>query len=306
MEDNDRRMDAFHADNPDRPYGVSEYGADNLIRWHSAEPINHDYTEEYACKYHHHMLKAFARRPYLWATHVWIMFDYASDIRDEGGEKGRNFKGLVTHDRKVYKDSFYIYQAYWATTPMMHICGRRFADRAPEERDVTVFTNCPKVTLLVNGKKYMTLDVVDHAAVFPAVPMDPSENTLTAYYDGVQDTIALNAVSQHNPAYDLPDIAEAKQIGNWFAELDDDGSEEIIISEGAYSIEDPCSLLLSNPDCVRMVKGWIINSQYLTDTEKLASISRLTNWCTMWGDRKLFDLAVFQKLPKVWAILRQQ
>ena len=297
LEENNRRMDKFHADNPDRPYGVSEYGADNLVRWHSAEPVNHDYTEEYACQYHHHMLKAFAERPYLWATHVWIMFDYASDIRDEGGEKGTNFKGLVTRDRKTYKDCFYIYKAYWTDAPMVHICGRRFTDRAPHERDVTVYTNRPQVTLLVNGKEYMTLDVVDHAAVFPSIPLESGENTLTARCDGATDSITLNGVPQHNNAYDLPDIAEAKQIGNWFADLDDDDSEEIIISEGVYTIEDPCSVLLSDPDCLRMVKGWIMNSQYLTDTEKLTSISRLTNWCTMWGDRKFFDIKLFSKLP---------
>ena len=61
-------------------------------------------------------------RPYLWSTHVWNMFDFAADARDEGGCKGRNNKGLVTYDRKIKKDAFYIYQAYWTTAPMVHVC----------------------------------------------------------------------------------------------------------------------------------------------------------------------------------------
>ena len=123
VEDNGPWLDKFHALNPDRCLGVSEYGAENILKWHTAYPDNHDYTEEYASHYHHEMLKTFATRPYLWATHVWNMFDFAADARDEGGVQGRNNKGLVTYDRKTKKDAFYIYQAYWTTKPMVHVCG---------------------------------------------------------------------------------------------------------------------------------------------------------------------------------------
>ena len=92
---------------------MSEYGAEAILTWHSAKPENHDYTEEYQAYYHHEMLKTFATRPYLWSTHVWNMFDFAADARDEGGCQGRNNKGLVTYDRKTKKDSFFIYKAYW-------------------------------------------------------------------------------------------------------------------------------------------------------------------------------------------------
>lgn len=42
-------------------------------------------------------------RPWLWATHVWNMFDFAADGRDEGGKHGENQKGLVTIDRELRK-----------------------------------------------------------------------------------------------------------------------------------------------------------------------------------------------------------
>ena len=112
-----------------------------------------DYTEEYQAYYHHEMLKTFATRPYLWSTHVWNMFDFAADARDEGGCQGRNNKGLVTYDRQTKKDSFFIYKAYWTCEPMVHVCGARFADRAPGQRDVTVYTNCPSAV------SYTHLDV---------------------------------------------------------------------------------------------------------------------------------------------------
>ena len=97
------------------------------MMWHSATPMNHDYTEEYASYYHHEMLKIFETRPWVWGTHVWNCFDFAADTRDEGGVKERNNKGLITYDRKTKKDAFYIYKAYWNPEPMIYIASRRFA-----------------------------------------------------------------------------------------------------------------------------------------------------------------------------------
>lgn len=298
LEDNGRRMDQFHADNPDRPYGISEYGADNYTCWHSSAPINHDYTEEYACLYHHHMLKTFAVRPYLWATHQWLMFDFAADQRDEGGFKGINAKGLVTQDRKIFKDSYFLYQAYWTRKPMVHICGRRFTDRAPGERDVTVYTNCDSVTLVLNGAEVATVPVCDHAAVFPEVALREGENTLVAFCGGISDSIVLNGVQVHNDRYDLPDIATAMQAGNWFAgQDDDDDSEEIVIADGLYNVECPFGELLANEDCLRIIKGWIMAVDSMPDADKLVTVSRLTNWRAMWADRRIMDMNVFKNLP---------
>ena len=181
-------FDNFHALNPSIPLGVSEYGVENIVKWHSAAPMNHDYTEEYASYYHHEMLKTFATRPYLWSTHVWNMFDFAADARNEGGVIGRNNKGLVTYDRTLKKDAFYIYKAYWTTEPMVYVAGRRFADRAPEERNITVYTNCDEVTLVVNGTEVAAKAAVDHAVVFENVALNDGANEITAKAGEVSDT----------------------------------------------------------------------------------------------------------------------
>lgn len=255
VEDNGPWLDKFHALNPDRCLGISEYGAENILKWHSATPDNHDYTEEYASYYHHEMLKTFAKRPYLWATHVWNMFDFAADARNEGGVVGRNNKGLVTYDRKTKKDAFYIYQAYWSQEPMMHVCGERFVDRAPDERDITVYTNCPQVTLLVNGEEFATQDAVDHAAVFRNVALKDGENTVSAKCPkcGLQsNTITLNAVAQHNYAYDLP---EGNQGANWFNDPDAVAARQALkYPAGYYSIKDKVSVLLGNAKTAPIVK----------------------------------------------------
>lgn len=108
---NDRFFDEYHAKFPDRVIGFSEYGADANPQFQSAVPEQGDYSESYQCVYHEHLLRCIEERPWLWATHVWNLFDFAADGRDEGGKHGVNQKGLVTMDRKVKKDAFYLYKA---------------------------------------------------------------------------------------------------------------------------------------------------------------------------------------------------
>ena len=307
VSDNADRLDTFHASNPDVPYGVSEYGADHLTCWHSAKPVNHDYTEEYAVYYHHEMLKVFEARPYLWATHVWNMFDFAVDARDEGGVKGLNAKGLISYDRKTKKDTFFVYKAYWTKAPMVHICGRRFADRAPEERDVRVFTNEDAVTLYLNGQLVETVRVQDRCAVFANVALRDGENTLTARTANAEDTITLYGVPEHNAAYDLPDLIEAMNAGNWFLENDEEQLEE---ADG-YTLETPLGQLLANDACHRIVKGWIMAKTALPLETRLCIVFRLSNWQAMWSQRKIYEQTLIKRnmtqedLDKLGKMLRR-
>ena len=253
VEDNGPWLDKFHALNPDRCLGVSEYGAENILKWHTAYPDNHDYTEEYASHYHHEMLKTFATRPYLWSTHVWNMFDFAADARDEGGVRGRNNKGLVTYDRKTKKDAFYIYQAYWTDKPMIHVCGERFVDRAPDERDITVYTNCEEVTLYVNGECIGAKKAEDHAVVFKNVALKEGDNAITAKHGEVEgNTITVRPVAEHNFAYDVP---EGNQGANWF---DDPAAvaarKAMKFPAGYYSIKDKVGTLMANSETAAVLK----------------------------------------------------
>ncbi|MCI6465532.1 MAG: beta galactosidase jelly roll domain-containing protein [Faecalicatena sp.] len=152
LSQNDSFFDAYHQTYPDRCIGFSEYGADANPAFQSAQPERGDYTESYQCVYHEHILDMIEKRPYLWATHVWNLFDFAADGRDEGGKNGVNQKGLVTMDRQLKKDAFYLYKAHWSSDPFVHICGRRYADRAEETTEIKVYSNQPQVTLYVDGK----------------------------------------------------------------------------------------------------------------------------------------------------------
>ena len=191
------------------------------------------------------MLKTFETRPFLWSTHVWNMFDFAADARDEGGVVGMNNKGLVTYDRQIKKDAFYIYKAYWTSEPMIHVCGERFVDRAPDQRIVTVYTNCDEVTLVVNGAEVETKAAVDHAVVFENVALAEGANTVTAVCGEVKgNTVTLNAVAEPNPDYILP--KPEQEAGNWFEmpELPEDTT--IVEVDGHFSVRDTFKEVLNH------------------------------------------------------------
>lgn len=149
---NDLFMKFYHWKYPTRCLGYSEYGAEGMPNLHSARPKRGDHSEEYQAKYHEYMLECFERHPFLWSTYVWNMFDFAADARDQGGEPGMNHKGLVTFDRKIKKDSFYIYKAWWSGEPFVHLCGKRYKYRAQQVTEVTVYSNQEQVSLYNNGQ----------------------------------------------------------------------------------------------------------------------------------------------------------
>ena len=148
--------DMWHLFYPQGPIGLSEYGAEAMPNLHSAHPRRGDNTEEYQAIYHEKMIDVINKRPYLWATHVWNMFDFAADARNQGGEPGMNHKGLVTFDRKTKKDSFYAYKAYWSDEPFIHLCSKRFINRVGSKTLVKVYTNQNEVSLYQNGKLICT------------------------------------------------------------------------------------------------------------------------------------------------------
>ena len=211
LEDNERWLDEFHAAYPDRPIGLSEYGCEGVLRWHSATPMAKDYSEEYQALYHEHMAKIIDERPWLWATHLWNMFDFGCDARDEGGVKGRNNKGLVTFDRKTCKDAFYLYKAYWSDEPFVHLCGRRFARRTGDVARIKVYSNAESVTLIVNGKPFTT-KFGDKVFTFDGVPLK-KYTFVTAVAGECTDSMTLQQVDSPEQSYILPRDASA---ANWF------------------------------------------------------------------------------------------
>ena len=232
-------FDKFHAKFPNIPIGCSEYGCEAL-NWHTSNPMQGDYTEEYQAYYHEELIKQLFTRKYIWATHVWNMFDFGADARNEGGENGQNHKGLVTMDRKYKKDSFYAYKAWLSDEPFVHVCGKRYIDRVEDVTKVTVYSNQPEVELFVNGESIGKKIAPDHFFYFD-VP-NVGESVIVAKAGDLSDESKIRKVEVFNEDYRLK---EQGAILNWF---------DIDAPEGRFSLNDKISDIMG---CFRG-KLWFI------------------------------------------------
>ncbi|HBN39188.1 MAG TPA: beta-galactosidase [Ruminococcaceae bacterium] len=204
-------FDAFHKKYPDKAIGISEYGCEAL-NWHTSAPEQGDYTEEYQAYYHEEVIKQIIDRPYLWATHVWNMFDFAADARSEGGENGMNHKGLVTFDRKYKKDSFYAYKCWLSDEAFVHICSKRYVDRVESVTKITVYTNQNEVELFANGVS-AGKQKKDKYPFFYFEVKNEGETKLTAKAGECEDTAIIRKVETFNEEYRM---AEEGAVINWF------------------------------------------------------------------------------------------
>lgn len=244
LKDNDEFFDAFHEKYPDKIIGLAEYGADANPKLQTSTPEKGDYTEQYQCVYHEHLLRMFEERPYLWATHVWNMFDFAADGRDEGGEHGVNQKGLVTFDRKHRKDAFYLYKANWSNEPFVHLCGKNYIERPEEETEIKVYSNYDTVELYNNGE---LVEKKTCNKVFVFKIKIHGTHKLKVKAGNCSDETTIYKVSAPNKAYKLV----GREVTNWF----DD--PEMNCPEGYYSIKDVMSDVRKSPEGSKILDDMI-------------------------------------------------
>ena len=242
LEQTDEFFDEYHARYPERVIGFSEYGADANPCFHSSSPEKGDYTEEYQALYHEHMLRMIEERPYLWATHVWNLFDFAADGRDEGGKHGENQKGLVSFDRTLRKDAFYLYKAAWnKKEAFVHLCGKRYINRAEAETEIKVYSNQPSVTLYVDD---VELAVQTGRTVFTfRIPL-PGEHLIRVEAGTASDTMCIRRVSEPDDSYVFNKAASS--VMNWFDAEETDPS--------CFSIQDTLGDLKAHPEAGRVIE----------------------------------------------------
>ena len=235
-------FDNFHKVHPNKPIGCSEYGCEAL-NWHTSNPTQGDYTEEYQAYYHEELIKQFFSRKYMWATHVWNMFDFGADARNEGGENGQNHKGLITIDRKYKKDAFYAYKAWLSDDSFVHITSKRYVDRVEDIVKLTVYSNLPEVELFANGESLGKKTAEDHFFRFE-VP-NKGETVLKAVAGDCTDESVIRKVDKFNDSYRL---VEKGAILNWF---------DISAPEGYFSLNDKLGDIVANEEGRKTFLGLI-------------------------------------------------
>lgn len=233
-EENDAWFDKFHKEYPNIAIGLSEFGVDANIKYQSKNPTKGDYSETYQALYHEHMLEMRLVRPYIWAMHVWNMFDFGADGRDEGGKKGQNQKGLVTFDRKTKKDAFYVYKAYLSNEPFVHLAGKRYIERSGDSTLIKVYSNLSEVSLFIDDKLFETKK---GKAVFSFnIPLNKDIH-IKCVSGSLSDEMDIKKVNIENKNY----ICENKAVlVNWFEEAKD-------LKDNYFSIKDKVKDIKAHP-----------------------------------------------------------
>ena len=173
---------------PDYKLMLTEYGADANIA-HQTEYIEESldwtkafYPETFQTKTHEYQWGIIAQHPYIIASYLWNMFDFAVPMWKRGGVEARNMKGLITFDRQVKKDAYYWYKANWSKEPVVYITQRRLREREKQQTEVTVYSNVGRPDLYVNGIRQSPArqGYTDVHFVFENVRLNKGKNVLEA------------------------------------------------------------------------------------------------------------------------------
>lgn len=253
MKDYASFLEKFHKDNPGVPLCISEYGVDCNLAYHTDKPECRDYTEEFQSLFHERAYGAMQADSALWGSFVWNMFDFGSAIRDEGGIKGRNCKGLVTYDRQTRKDAFYYYKSIWNPEPMLHIAGKRYVNRSTEHTTLKVYSNQNTVSLTVGGQ---TIPGTSDGTVFTFrnIPLEMGENTFTVSANGLTDVITICRTEEPDKSYVYPKKGQSNKVANWFKQQE---ATENLFPEGRYSVTDRMGDLMANEQVLALLEAEI-------------------------------------------------
>lgn len=165
--------------------------------------------EELGNLVHEEHVRQILNMPFLNFTSAWVLFDFPVAARQEGfmdsddgihfttdeNKKYINDKGLVTRDRKVKKDVFYLYKALWNhQVKTVYITGRRLKKLyANKPYTVKVYSNASSLQLWIDGKWVQTLPQCDDPSgviwTFRPVVLPVGSHEIKVVGDGVEDVV---------------------------------------------------------------------------------------------------------------------
>lgn len=204
---------------------LTEYGADANIE-HQTEILGDAlnwtspfYPETFQTKTHEYQWSIIAQHPYIIASYLWNMFDFAVPTSKRGSVDARNMKGMMTFDRKIKKDSYFWYKANWSKEPVLYLTQRRNAVREKKETSITVYSNIGTPKVYLNGKELTGVrkGYTDVHYIFDKVVLDDGKNVLKAslLHQGKEytDEIEWNYNGECNREADF--LEHKKEHGSW-------------------------------------------------------------------------------------------
>ncbi len=151
-----------HSEDPDNILGRIETGSGaderagdaSLYGGSTRVSRDGDWSESYICNLIDWHLKEQETMPWLTGTAYWPFKDFSTPVRPDNPVPYMNQKGIIERDF-TKKESYYVFQSYWAEKPMAHIYGHSWPVRWGEEGErkmIKVYSNCDEAELFVNGE----------------------------------------------------------------------------------------------------------------------------------------------------------
>lgn len=97
---------------PDKPVIVSETGADALPGHRGAGRVL--FTEDWQAEFYRQQIKRLAATPYVAGIAAWLLYDFRTERRQTGFQKGFNRKGLIAEDKATRKLAFAVLSELFA------------------------------------------------------------------------------------------------------------------------------------------------------------------------------------------------
>ena len=96
---------------PGQPVVISETGADALAGLHGG--AGERFTEECQAAIYRRQLELVAAAPYVRGFFPWLLYDFRSERRQTGFQRGFNRKGLIAEDKRTRKLAFDVLAAHY-------------------------------------------------------------------------------------------------------------------------------------------------------------------------------------------------
>lgn len=202
---------------------VSEYGCGINPCCHTYDKSlialkkNAFHYEDYGNLLHESHVRQIQKMPFLNFTSLWIMFDFPVASRMEGymvssdgvhvAEDSTYFflndKGLVSRNRRIKKDVFYLYKSLWnKKQTTVYITQRRQTVQPSDSLfDIKVYSNAKSLTLYQNDRKVCTMNSSGEETgviwIFKNLKLEKAQDSFRVVAsDGTSDTISFKSLNK--------------------------------------------------------------------------------------------------------------
>lgn len=182
--------------------GIGEYGAGANI-FHQTESLiqpkdldNNLHPEKWQSYVHEQHIPILKERDYVWGSFINSMFDYANPNMSSGNMTGISDMGLVTWDRHVKKDAFYLYKANWNTLdPFVYITEKRNYQRSNTTQNIKVYSNLDEVELFVNGVSVGSQRATNGIITWENILLNRGKNKISAISGRTKDESTIEIIN---------------------------------------------------------------------------------------------------------------